>query len=190
MVCPTKKNEVRNAYDRERRRQNRLRREQEKDTKRVTRKRPVLKEQIVPSDDSDFEDEKTKYRKAPSPVKISKSKAKTKTAKLKSKKGGGKESQKKEIEKEKEAQQMTARGKKRNLNNNLVSLLGGYSSGLVSRSLLTAAAVRPVIENVARLGVAQLVTPFDRRVTAIAWHPTNPHLAAAGSKVTTLFSSW
>merc|ERR550519_393687 len=77
---------------------------------------------------------------------------------------------------------MTARGKKRNLNNSLVSLLGGYSSGLVSRGLLTAAAVRPVIENVARLGVAQLVTPFDRRVTAIAWHPTNPHLAAAGSK--------
>ena len=73
------------------RRQNRLRREQEKDTKRVTRKRPVLKEQNVPSDDSDFEDEKTKYRKAPSPVKISKSKAKTKTAKLKIKKERRKE---------------------------------------------------------------------------------------------------
>ena len=40
-----------------------------------------------------------------------------------------------------------------------------------------------MIENVTRLGVAQLVSPFDRRVTAIAWHPTNPHLAAAGSKV-------
>ena len=70
------------------------------------------------------------------------------------------------------------------MNNNLVTMLGGYSSGLVSKSLLTAAAVRPVIENVARLGVAQLVSPFDRRVTAIAWHPTNPHLAVAGSKVT------
>ena len=40
-----------------------------------------------------------------------------------------------------------------------------------------------MIENVRRLGVSQLVSPFDRRVTAIAWHPTNPHLAAAGSKV-------
>ena len=159
--------------------------ESSEDTKRVTRKskRPVLKEQNVPSDDSDFEDDKTRYRKAPSPVKIPKTKAKTNTAKMKSKKGKEKESQK-EIEREKEAQQMTARVRKRNVNNNLVTLLGGFSSGLVSRSLLTAAAVRPVIGNVARLGVAQLVTPFDRRVTAIAWHPTNPHLAAAGSKVT------
>ena len=156
------------------------------ETKRVTRKRPVLKEQNLPSDDSDFEDEKVRYRKAPSPAKSSKTQAKTKTAKMKVKSKKGKETQQREEEKEsdKEALQVTARVKKRNLNNNLVTLLGGYSSGLVSRSLLTAAAVRPVMENVARLGVAQLVTPFDRRVTAIAWHPTNPHLAVAGSKVT------
>ena len=39
-----------------------------------------------------------------------------------------------------------------------------------------------MIENVRRLGVSQQLFPC-RRVTAIAWHPTNPHLAAAGSKV-------
>ena len=151
------------------------------DTKRVTRKRPALKEQNFPSDDSDFEDDRTRYRKAPSPVKNPKTKTKAKTGKMKGKKG--KESQ--------ESQQVwtcppvsRVRVKRPNMNNNLVTMLGGYSSGLVSRSLLTAAAVRPVIENVARLGVAQLVSPFDRRVTAIAWHPTNPHLAVAGSKVT------
>ena len=150
------------------------------DTKRVTRKRPVLKEQNVPSDDdSDFEVDSTSYRKAPSPVKSSKTKAKTAKMKMTNKKGKNIQM---EIEKDKEVQQV-AKVKPRNINNNLVTLLGGYSSGLVSRSLLTAAVVRPVIENVARLGVAQLVTPFDRRVTAIAWHPTNPHLAAAGSKV-------
>ena len=152
------------------------------DNKRVTRKRPVLKEQNLPSDDSDFEEERTTYRKAPSPVKNSRTKTKTANAKMKMKSKKGKESAK-----EKEAQQQQvdlSRVKKRNMNNNLVSLLGGYSSGLVSRSLLTAAAVRPVMDNVARLKVAQLVTPFDRRVTAIAWHPTNPHLAVAGSKVT------
>ena len=67
----------------------------------------------------------------------------------------------------------------------LVSLVHGVRSGLVKRSEYSAAAVRPVIENVARLKVSQLVSPFDRRVTAIAWHPSRPHLAAAGSKVTT-----
>ena len=154
------------------------------DTKRVTRKRPALKEQNFPSDDSDFEDDRTRYRKAPSPVKNPKTKTKAKTGKMKGKKG-------KESQESQESQQVwtcppvsRVRVKRPNMNNNLVTMLGGYSSGLVSRSLLTAAAVRPVIENVARLGVAQLVSPFDRRVTAIAWHPTNPHLAVAGSKVT------
>lgn len=33
-----------------------------------------------------------------------------------------------------------------------------------------------------RFRVSQLVTPFSRRVTALAWHPRHPHLAAAGSK--------
>ena len=148
------------------------------DTKRATRKRPVLKEQNLPSDDSDFEDDRTRYRKAPSPVKNPKTK--TKTGKMKGKKG-------KELEESPGVWTCPpvsrVRVKRPNMNNNLVTMLGGYSSGLVSKSLLTAAAVRPVIENVARLGVAQLVSPFDRRVTAIAWHPTNPHLAAAGSKV-------
>ena len=113
------------------------------ETKRAMRKRrPVLKEQNFPSDDSDFEEDKTSYRKAPSPAKNPKTKAKAKTSKLPGKKG--KESQKKEKEREEvpELQQDRQKMRRRNVNNNLVSLLGGFSSGLVSRNLVTAAAVR------------------------------------------------
>ena len=112
------------------------------ETKRATRKRrPVLKEQNFPSDDSDFEEDKTSYRKAPSPAKNPKTKAKAKTSKLPGKKG--KESQReKESEEVPELQQDRLKMRRRNVNNNLVSLLGGFSSGLVSRNLVTAAAVR------------------------------------------------
>ena len=58
---------------------------------------------------------------------------------------------------------------KKNDKKSLVSLVHGVRSGLVKRSEYSAAAVRPIIENVARLRVSQLVSPFDRRVTAIAW---------------------
>ena len=115
------------------------------ETKRATRKRrPVLKEQNFPSDDSDFEEDKTSYRKAPSPAKNPKTKAKAKTSKLSGKKGKEKESQEKEKEREEvpELQQDRLKMRRRNVNNNLVSLLGGFSSGLVSRNLVTAAAVR------------------------------------------------
>ena len=112
------------------------------ETKRATRKRrPVLKEQNFPSDDSDFEEDKTSYRKAPSPAKNPKTKAKAKTSKLPGKKG--KESHReKESEEVPELQQDRLKMRRRNVNNNLVSLLAGFSSGLVSRNLVTAAAVR------------------------------------------------
>ena len=112
------------------------------ETKRAMRKRrPVLKEQNFSSDDSDFEEDTTSYRKAPSPAKNPKTKAKAKTSKLPGKKG--KESQReKESEEVPELQQDRLKMRRRNVNNNLVSLLAGFSSGLVRRSLVTAAAVR------------------------------------------------
>ena len=92
------------------------------ETKRAMRKRrPVLKEQNFSSDDSDFEEDTTSYRKAPSQAKNPKTKTKAKTSKLQGRKGTERET---------------------GSNNNLVSLLAGFSSGLVRRSLVTAAAVR------------------------------------------------
>ena len=51
----------------------------------------------------------------------------------------------------------------------LVSLVHGVRSGLVKRSEYSAAAVRPIIENVARLRVSQQVDPIDEWTMAIAW---------------------
>jgi len=66
--------------------------------------------------------------------------------------------------------------------NNFLNILHGYSSGIIKKSNFSKAATNPVIENVSKFGVSRLVTPFDRRVTALAWHPHHPSLAAAGSK--------
>ena len=68
------------------------------------------------------------------------------------------------------------------INNNFLSIMSGHHSGLVDRDKYYKSAVRPIIKNVTKFRVSQLVTPFDRRVTALAWHPSYPHLAAAGSK--------
>ena len=70
----------------------------------------------------------------------------------------------------------------RTINNNFLSIMSGHHSGLVDRDKYYKSAVRPIMENVTKFRVSQLVTPFDRRVTALAWHPRYPHLAAAGSK--------
>lgn len=39
-----------------------------------------------------------------------------------------------------------------------------------------------VIENVTKLAVTQVASPFDRRITALTWHPKLPHTLAVGSK--------
>ena len=39
-----------------------------------------------------------------------------------------------------------------------------------------------VIENVTKLAAAQVASPFDRRITALTWHPKLPHTLAVGSK--------
>jgi len=68
------------------------------------------------------------------------------------------------------------------LTNNILNVLNGFSSGIIQRGVYHRAAVNPVIENVSKFAVSKLVTPFDRRVTALAWHPSRHSLAAAGSK--------
>ena len=65
---------------------------------------------------------------------------------------------------------------------NLLNILHNYSSGILKKSKLLQAAALPVIDNVAKFGVARRATSFYRPVTAIAWHPHYPSLAAAGSK--------
>ena len=151
---------------------------------------PKKKMVDVEDEDSDFEDSinNNKLRTAPSPVKKRKSKPKPsqKPQVKKAKRQGGIKGQ------DQEETEMVwtcppvikSRVKRFNMKNSLVTLLSGYNSGLVKRSQYALAAVRPVIENISTMRVAQLVSPFDRRVTAIAWHPSRPYLAAAGSKVT------
>ena len=153
-------------------------------SKRVPRKRKVLQEQNYSDDDSDFEEtiNNNRMRRAPSPTKKKKTQPKISKTKGKTKADSKKENEDQESQ---TCPASSVRVKRINMHRGLVSLVHGLRSGLVKRSEYSAAAVRPVIENVARLKVSQLVSPFDRRVTAIAWHPSRPHLAAAGSKVTT-----
>ena len=162
------------------------------ETKRSGRAKRVLQEQNN-SDDSDFEEKSlnnNRLRTAPSPVKRKRTKSKTNlktTARRVSAKE--KEEERKEETEEQGGMVWTCptstvqRIKRINMKKNVVTLISGYRRGIVKRSDYTAGAVRPVIENVSSMKVSQLVSPFDRRVTALAWHPTKPHLAAAGSKV-------
>lgn len=64
----------------------------------------------------------------------------------------------------------------------LESLFQQTLGGRGGQSRLQRAAVQPVIENVSQFCVSRLTNPFDRRVTALAWSPKQPYLAAAGSK--------
>ena len=146
------------------------------------------------SGDSDFEEKSlnnNRLRTAPTPVKRKRTKSKT-NLKTTARRVSAKE---KEEERKEETEEQgggmvwtcptstVQRIKRINIKKNVVTLISGYRRGIVKRSDYTAGAVRPVIENVSSMKVSQLVSPFDRRVTALAWHPTKPHLAAAGSKV-------
>ena len=158
------------------------------ETKRSGRAKRVLQEQNN-SDDSDFEEKSlnnNRLRTAPTPVKRKRTKSKT-NLKTTARRVSAKE---KEEETEEQGGMVwtcptstVQRIKRINIKKNVVTLISGYRRGIVKRSDYTAGAVRPVIENVSSMKVSQLVSPFDRRVTALAWHPTKPHLAAAGSKV-------
>ena len=71
-------------------------------------------------------------------------------------------------------------------NNNFLHILHRHRSGLskYQGDQYTCSAVKPIIENISKYRVSQCMSPWDRarRVTALAWHPRYPNLAAVGSK--------
>jgi len=154
------------------------------ETKKVrsSRKRKVLKEPNYNSD-SDFESDN-------SHIKFNPKLTVTKPKLTKNKKVKGQTDIYDKIVKEKDDRvQLIWTCKTNNSNQsklskspNFLNILNGYSCGIIKKSNLSKAATNPVIENVSKFGVSRLVTPFDRRVTALAWHPHHPSLAAAGSK--------
>ena len=176
---------------------------------RPTRKRRVLVETNDTENDSDFvEDKDDVYKKAkqrctvaencqitPTGKKTAKGKTNSASSKRIAKAKSVHESvkeQKENVSKSYDRRPITVRTHfhrrtppnlfTRGINNNFLSIMSGFHSGLVDRGKYYQSAVRPIMENVSQFRVSQLVTPFDRRVTALAWHPRYPHLAAAGSK--------
>ena len=176
-------------------------------SKRPTRKRRVLVETNDTEIDSDFVEEENDVYKKPKQrrseaenCQVTKAvkktaKGKTKTSKRTAPAKSNHESMKEQKEnttKSYDLKLSTVRTHfhrrtppnlfSRGINNNFLSIMSGFHSGLVDRGKYYQSAVRPIMENVSQFRVSQLVTPFDRRVTALAWHPSFPHLAAAGSK--------
>ncbi|XP_022338170.2 DNA damage-binding protein 2-like isoform X1 [Crassostrea virginica] len=64
---------------------------------------------------------------------------------------------------------------------NLAHQLHGYSMG-VPRKTLYESTTKCVIDMLSEMQISTMTSPFDRRVTAVEWHPTNPGLVAVGSK--------
>ncbi|XP_061196918.1 DNA damage-binding protein 2-like [Saccostrea echinata] len=65
--------------------------------------------------------------------------------------------------------------------NNLTSQLHGYSMGVQKRSLYQSA-TKCMIDMLSDMQISTMISPFDRRVTAMEWHPTNPDVVVVGSK--------
>lgn len=149
--------------------------------KRSGRKRKVLVEQNYNSD-SDFESDNSHIKFVPK-------KAEPKPKLKKTKKPKASIATSNPVQEREDVLQLvwtckTSNGNQIRLSkpNNFLNILHGYSSGIIKKGNFSKAATNPVIENVSKFGVSRLVTPFDRRVTALAWHPHHPSLAAAGSK--------
>lgn len=64
----------------------------------------------------------------------------------------------------------------------LVGVLQGHNHGLMPNFNLERLSRVPIIEEISHFGVFKSVTPFDTRVTSLAWHPSSPTLCAVGSK--------
>lgn len=67
------------------------------------------------------------------------------------------------------------------VNVNILATLYNYSPR-VSTYELERRSRSAVVEQISQFRVFKSVTPFDRRVTALAWHPKEPTLCAVGSK--------
>ena len=66
--------------------------------------------------------------------------------------------------------------------NNFLDIMSGFSCGNVGRTSVAEAARRPILDQLGQFQVYRSITPFNRRVTSLAWHPTNPTTVAVGSK--------
>ncbi|XP_060068575.1 DNA damage-binding protein 2-like [Ylistrum balloti] len=65
---------------------------------------------------------------------------------------------------------------------NIVHCLQQYTWGNRCNSALAHSLSRPVVSQISDMQLCRTASPFDRRVTAIDWHPSKPHVAAVGSK--------
>lgn len=64
---------------------------------------------------------------------------------------------------------------------NLTLQLHGYTIGIPRKSLYESA-TKCVIDMLSDMQISTMTSPFDRRVTAVEWHPTNPDVVVVGSK--------
>ena len=62
------------------------------------------------------------------------------------------------------------------------SILHRQRVGIVKTSEYHHSTVAPIMSHTSQMRVFKLATPFDKRVTAIAWHPKYTRICAAGSK--------
>ncbi|XP_033730251.1 DNA damage-binding protein 2-like [Pecten maximus] len=65
---------------------------------------------------------------------------------------------------------------------NIVHCLQQYTWGTRCTQTLTQSLTSPVVSQISDMQLCRTASPFDRRVTAMEWHPTKPHVVAIGSK--------
>lgn len=65
---------------------------------------------------------------------------------------------------------------------NLVHFLQQYTYGQKRTVKLKQSLTSTVVNMISDLQLCRNASPFDRRVTAMEWHPTNPNILAVGSK--------
>lgn len=67
------------------------------------------------------------------------------------------------------------------ISSNLTLQLHGYTMGIPRKSLYKSA-TKCVIDMLSDMQISTMTSPFNRRVTAMDWHPTNPDVVVVGSK--------
>jgi len=65
---------------------------------------------------------------------------------------------------------------------NLIDTMNKIKCGSINSVVFTENSISPVINNLSLFKVWLSQTPFQRRITSLAWHPTKPGLACVGNK--------
>ncbi|XP_041480053.1 DNA damage-binding protein 2-like isoform X1 [Lytechinus variegatus] len=65
---------------------------------------------------------------------------------------------------------------------NIVHQIYRHTTGQRFRQGLKQATIQPFVQQLSEFRVSHGASPFDRRVTALEWHPTHPTMLAVGSK--------